>query len=61
MKPASTATSGGIGGRRSSISPTALEIVPSDQPSKIFIDRCRYYNDNPPPENWNGVWIMEDK
>jgi hypothetical protein len=31
------------------------------QPSQVFIDRCRYYNDNPPPENWNGVWIMEDK
>jgi adenylate cyclase len=39
----------------------ALEVVPTDQPSRIFIDRCRYYSDNPPPENWNGVWIMEDK
>ncbi len=39
----------------------ALDVVPSDQPSRIFIDRCRYYRDNPPPENWNGVWIMEDK
>jgi adenylate cyclase len=39
----------------------ALEAVPSDQPSRIFIDRCRYYSENPPPENWNGIWIMEDK
>ena len=39
----------------------ALEVAPSDQPSRIFLDRCRYYSDNPPPENWNGVWIMEDK
>ena len=39
----------------------ALEVLPGDQPSRIFIDRCRYYSDNPPPENWNGVWIMEDK
>jgi adenylate cyclase len=39
----------------------ALEIVPADQPSKIFIDRCRYYTANPPPEDWSGVWIMEDK
>jgi adenylate cyclase len=39
----------------------ALEFVPSDQPSRIFIDRCRYYSDNPPPDHWNGVWIMEDK
>lgn len=39
----------------------ALEVAPTDQPSQIFIDRCRYYRDNPPPESWNGVWIMEDK
>lgn len=39
----------------------ALEAVPSDQPSQIFIDRCRYYSENPPPENWNGIWIMEEK
>jgi adenylate cyclase len=39
----------------------ALEAVPSDQPSQIFIDRCRYYSESPPPENWNGIWIMADK
>jgi adenylate cyclase len=39
----------------------ALEAVPSDRPSQIFIDRCRYYSDSPPPENWNGVWIMVEK
>ena len=39
----------------------ALEAAPSDQPSQIFIDRCRYYSENPPPENWNGIWIMEEK
>ncbi|HEX3954414.1 MAG TPA: GAF domain-containing protein [Stellaceae bacterium] len=39
----------------------ALEVAPIDQPSQIFIDRCRYYSENAPPENWNGVWIMEDK
>ncbi len=39
----------------------ALEAVPSDQPSRIFIDRCRYYSENPPPDNWNGIWIMADK
>jgi adenylate cyclase len=39
----------------------ALDAVPSDQPSQIFIDRCRYYSENPPPENWNGIWIMQEK
>jgi adenylate cyclase len=40
---------------------TALDHVPSDKPSQIFIDRCRYYLDNAPPEDWNGVWIMDEK
>jgi adenylate cyclase len=39
----------------------ALEAAPSDQPSQIFVDRCRYYSENPPPDNWNGIWIMEEK
>jgi adenylate cyclase len=39
----------------------ALELAPNDRPSRIFVDRCRYYRECPPPENWNGVWIMEDK
>jgi adenylate cyclase len=39
----------------------ALELAPLDRPSRIFVDRCRYYSENPPPDDWNGVWIMEDK
>jgi adenylate cyclase len=39
----------------------ALDIAPEDRPSRIFTDRCRYYRDNPPPEDWNGVWIMAEK
>jgi adenylate cyclase len=39
----------------------ALELAPDDRPSRIFIDRCRYYRENPPVEDWNGVWIMEEK
>jgi len=39
----------------------ALEAAPQDRPSRIFVDRCRYYRDNPPSDGWNGVWIMEQK
>jgi adenylate cyclase len=39
----------------------ALEAAPQDRPSRIFLDRCRYYQGNPPAEDWNGVWIMEQK
>ncbi|HUZ74270.1 MAG TPA: hypothetical protein VMU87_14910 [Stellaceae bacterium] len=39
----------------------ALERAPDDRPSHIFLDRCRYYRMHPPSEDWNGVWIMEEK
>jgi adenylate cyclase len=39
----------------------ALELAPQDRPSRIFLDRCRYYQDTPPGDAWNGVWIMEQK
>lgn len=39
----------------------ALQAAPQDRPSRIFIDRCRYYRDNPPSDAWNGMWVMEQK
>jgi adenylate cyclase len=38
-----------------------LELAPQDRPSQIFLDRCRYYQADPPADEWNGVWIMEQK
>jgi adenylate cyclase len=40
---------------------TALELAPRDRPSRIFFDRCRYYQTSAPDEAWDGVWIMEEK
>jgi adenylate cyclase len=39
----------------------ALDLAPRDRPSRIFLDRCRYYQANPPADGWNGVWVMEQK
>ena len=39
----------------------ALDLAPQDRPSRIFFDRCRYYQTNPPEEEWDGVWIMQEK
>jgi adenylate cyclase len=39
----------------------ALEWAPDDRPSRIFLDRCRYYRLQPPSLEWTGVWIMEEK
>ncbi len=36
-------------------------MTPGDRPSRIFRDRCRHYQTMPPPEDWNGVWVMEQK
>jgi hypothetical protein len=39
----------------------AFELALHDRPSRIFFDRCRYYTANPPAEEWDGVWIMDQK
>ncbi|MCB9831093.1 MAG: GAF domain-containing protein [Planctomycetes bacterium] len=39
----------------------ALELRPDDRPALIHLERCRRYLENPPPEDWDGVWIMESK
>lgn len=32
-----------------------------DEPSKVFIERCLQYQQNPPPEDWDGVFTMTTK
>lgn len=39
----------------------ALECDASDSPSKVYIERCTYYIDNPPPEDWDGAFTMTTK
>jgi len=39
----------------------ALELRPGDGPSKVYLNRCRYYQDQPPPDDWDGVWQIADK
>ncbi len=29
--------------------------------SRMYIDRCRHFKDNPPPTDWKGVWVMTGK
>lgn len=40
---------------------SVLAINPNDQPSVLHRDRILHYKDNPPPDDWDGVWIMESK
>ncbi|MFC1554628.1 CHASE2 domain-containing protein [candidate division KSB1 bacterium] len=39
----------------------ALEIDENDEPSKVYIQRCKAFKENPPPEQWDGVFTMTTK
>ena len=39
----------------------ALKIDPEDGPSKVYFARCKHYIENPPPQDWDGVFIMKTK
>jgi tetratricopeptide (TPR) repeat protein len=39
----------------------ALQIVPDDGPSQLYVERCLEYIKNPPPEDWDGVFVMKTK
>ena len=39
----------------------ALAAFPGDVPSKIYLERANHSRDNPPPEDWDGVWTLTQK
>ena len=39
----------------------ALNYVPEDVPSKLYIKRCESFIKQPPPEDWDGVYVMTTK
>ncbi len=39
----------------------ALKIDPEDGPSKVYFARCKHYTETPPPEDWDGVFVMTTK
>ena len=38
-----------------------LEILPADGPSLMYLKRCKEFLETPPPEDWDGVYIMKTK
>ncbi len=38
-----------------------LDVIPDDGPSKLYIDRCKQYIAEPPPQDWDGVYTMTTK
>ena len=39
----------------------ALELNAADVASHVYIERCRHFEHDPPPEDWRGEWIMTSK
>ncbi|MDX2227466.1 MAG: CHASE2 domain-containing protein [Verrucomicrobiae bacterium] len=39
----------------------ALQAFPSDTLSTVYLERTRVYLENPPPQNWDGVYVLKDK
>ncbi|MBA4387488.1 MAG: hypothetical protein C0404_05865 [Verrucomicrobia bacterium] len=39
----------------------SLKIRPDDGPSSMYLERCRLYMHDPPPDNWDGVFVMKTK
>jgi hypothetical protein len=39
----------------------ALKVVSEDGPSKVYFARCKHYIENPPPADWDGVFVMKTK
>ncbi len=39
----------------------ALKLDSEDGPSQVYYARCKHYIDNPPAEDWDGVFVMTSK
>jgi len=39
----------------------AVALDPADGPSKMYLERCQLYCEEPPEEDWDGVFTMKHK
>ncbi len=39
----------------------ALRLNSADRTSEMYVRRCEHFKQNPPPEDWAGVWVMTSK
>ncbi|MBN8221583.1 MAG: tetratricopeptide repeat protein [Spirochaetes bacterium] len=39
----------------------ALTIKKDDGPSQVYLDRCLHFIEEPPPPDWDGVYVMKTK
>ena len=39
----------------------ALSIDADDEPARLHLERCQTYQITPPPDDWDGVFVMNTK
>ncbi|PKL18938.1 MAG: hypothetical protein CVV49_03245 [Spirochaetae bacterium HGW-Spirochaetae-5] len=39
----------------------ALKLYPGDGPSELYLERAKAFQITPPPEDWDGVYVMTEK
>jgi adenylate cyclase len=39
----------------------ALKIQPEDGPSALYLERATAFKETPPPDDWDGVFVMTEK
>ncbi|MCL2155062.1 MAG: tetratricopeptide repeat protein [Leptospirales bacterium] len=39
----------------------ALKILPGDGPSTLYLERSMAFKETPPPDDWDGVYVMTEK
>jgi len=39
----------------------SLELIPTDRASTVFVNRSKLLKENPPPDDWDGVFVMKTK
>jgi adenylate cyclase len=38
-----------------------LALNPADEGAKLYVGRCERLIEDPPPQDWTGVWVMDSK
>ncbi len=39
----------------------ALKVAPEDGPSGLYLERTKAFKETPPPDDWDGVYVMTTK
>jgi len=52
---------GGSWGDAQALFSQVLALNPADKSAGLYVERCRHLAQNPPGEDWNGVWVMDSK